>query len=158
MKLKPLTKFGGFTGTYFNTITLFNGWEPKSDPLWDTKLKDPMLGWMVNKVKKDSGSTNSSPTNFINTLINSCLETFFSPSLLSWRKMLSLGFKDLWHHLADQFYCNWSNLEIFTKSSSNLLYFPMNKQMGKFSLTLFQEFLYFWEEVQLILCGHLQEF
>lgn len=73
------TKYGGSTDTCSNMTTPLSGWEPKSGPLSAMRQKDPILGWMENKVKKDSDSKKSSLINSTITSTNSCSRTFSFP-------------------------------------------------------------------------------
>ena len=106
----------------FSNMTIFlNGWELKYDQLWDTKLKNQMHGWMVNNQLPDSGYKNYSQINSMTMSINSCLEIFFIPSLLSSRKILFLLQPDISLSQEDLFLFNIFKTKILWKKYSSRL-------------------------------------
>ena len=142
LKLSMLS--GDSTDLFCNTTIRWNGCELKSEHHLVMKPKDQVPGWTENNPKQDSGSTNSSLTNFMTMSTPSCSETSCTLSWLFWRKMLSLLLLEPSPSQGSQSWFSTLNTKTWWTKFSFLL-FSNIKIVGTCSHILYQEFLYFYQ-------------
>lgn len=100
IQLKLFMLFGGLLDLPSKMTMRLSGWGLRSGQLSVMRQKSLMLGWTENSQQIAFVWTNCSQTSSMSMSMNSCSETSFIPSWLSWRKMSFLLLQDNWPNQA----------------------------------------------------------